>query len=178
MNLDILKTHFAAAQRYAERNSLDPITTMGAALVTPTGPVFYGCNRLPIGVSPSAERWVRPLRYLFVEMAPSVAIHEAVRCDVSPRGSVLVCTHFPAVDAIRTLIEVGVWALAAPQVPQLSETDSPYRVQAAKMLEECGVRFFQLPFACATDGPQRTRTLRQTDADAVTPVTAPLVAAA
>lgn len=103
-----------AAYLYAEQFSTDPSTQNGAVLVK--GSPFVnsekivasGANHFPHGVEESEERWVRPLKYSYVEHAERNAIFDAARRGVRTRGLIMYCPWVACADCARAIIQAGI----------------------------------------------------------------------
>ena len=141
-DIAFLKQAYVLAQ-----NSPDPSTQNGAILVKYDRKLGEGVNRFPDGVNYSPERWVRPLKYKWVEHAERNAIFDVARRGNSIQGATLYCPWFACADCARAIIQSGVSRIVGHDCP-LHATSTTWKETievADTMLTEAGVEFVRIP---------------------------------
>jgi dCMP deaminase len=90
--------------------SKDPDTKVGCVIVGPDNEIrSTGYNSFPRGIKDDVpERFVRPLKYKFVEHAERNAIYNAARIGVSLKGCTLYVPWYPCTDCARGVISAGI----------------------------------------------------------------------
>lgn len=97
--------------KHAATKSKDS-TKVGAILVGPDGEVrLTAYNGPPIGVKDTAERFVRPTKYLYASHAEANLVAFAARNGIRTDGCIVYCTHLPCAGCARALIQAGVVAV-------------------------------------------------------------------
>lgn len=113
-------------------------TQVGAVLVGPEREVLAtGFNGPPKGVRDTAERFVRPTKYLYASHAEANLIAFSARHGVRTAGCTVYVTHMPCSACARTLIQAGITKVVVGG----GETSMPYEEFSAaeKMFAEAGV---------------------------------------
>jgi dCMP deaminase len=127
--------------------SPDPSTQNGAAVLLADGRVVGAdCNRFPVGVTESAERWERPLKYSFIEHAERNAIFNAARQGIKTEGATLVCQWAACSDCARAIVAAGFARLV--RVRSDKEAHSQWAEEVAlgdEIMIEGGVEIVELP---------------------------------
>ena len=100
--------YFMGFARHAATKSKDQ-TKVGAVIVGPDGEVrVTGFNGPPMGVKDTAERLVRPTKYLFALHAEASAVAFAARHGIRTEGCTVYVTHAPCSACMRSLIQAGI----------------------------------------------------------------------
>lgn len=143
------------AYQVAAEKSTDPSTQNGAVLVSPLRslegkPVrefIASANFFPEGVKESQERWVRPLKYKFVEHAERNVIYLAAKRGFKTEGATMYVPWFACADCARAIIQAGITEVVGHDYPPHKEQTSwKESIEIAdKMLEEAGVKFTRVP---------------------------------
>lgn len=143
--IDILndKWHkrFIDLSKHISTWSEDPSTKTGSIIVNEKARIIsLGFNGFPSGVNPSADRNVRPTKYLFYEHAERNAIYNA---KTNIENCIIYCTHFPCSDCARGIIQVGIKYVIVDKimVQGFKERWSESMEASAKMFEEAGVKY-------------------------------------
>lgn len=126
------------------RNSPDPSTKNGAIILNASGHyIGAGCNTFPPGVSSSAERLERPLKYELIEHAERTAIYSAALRGYSLRGTTMYCPWFACAPCARAIISVGIISVVGHQIC-MDNTPSHWQDSvelAFKMFDEAGIKY-------------------------------------
>lgn len=124
------------------KTSPDPSTKVGAFLTYPDLSVCIptlSVNEFPKGVSPTTERWQRPLKYLYIEHAERNAIYKAVREGIPTGGMTLVTTWSPCSDCARAIIQCGIVRVVQHEAIDTTGRWGESIAVAQSMLHEAGV---------------------------------------
>lgn len=101
--------YYLGFAQHAATASKDPSTQVGAVLVGPDGEVrLTAYNGPPRGVLDKAQRFERPIKYLFAAHAEANLIAFAAREGIRTRGCTVYVTIPPCAACARTLIQAGV----------------------------------------------------------------------
>jgi len=132
-----LETYLMGFARHAATRSKDS-TQVGAALVGPDGEVrLTGYNGPPRGVNDSADRFIRPRKYLFASHAEQNIIAFAAREGIMTRGCTLYVTHHPCSACARSIIPAGMACVVTGD--GLTSMPPEEFEAAAEMFAEAGV---------------------------------------
>jgi dCMP deaminase len=121
--------------------SKDTNTKVGAVIVDTDNIVLsMGYNGFPRGCDDTvAERYEKPIKYLYTEHAERNALYHAARHGVSLKGCTLYVTLFCCADCARGIIQSGIKKVVAP-TPDLEHDKWGSHFQAAiDMLNEANV---------------------------------------
>ena len=125
--------------------SKDKNTKVGCVIVNEDKNILTcGYNGFPRGANDDdfAERYEKPLKYMWTEHAERNAIYNATRNGVSLNNSIAFVTYFPCSDCARALIQVGVKRVYSP-MPDFKHKKWGDSWQTSKdMFTECGVELF------------------------------------
>jgi dCMP deaminase len=126
----------------AARQSPDPSTQNGAAIVNGGVGLTDGFNALPRGVAPRVGRWERPLKYSVIEHAERNAIFLAARHGLATEGATMYCPWSACAECARAIIQSGIVRLVGHKSP-LHEARPEWAASLAiadEMLREAGVQ--------------------------------------
>lgn len=113
-------------------------TKVGAVLVDDENTVMLTAyNGPPRGVTDSADRFVRPRKYLFASHAEQNLIAFAARKGIRTEGCTVYVTHHPCSSCARSLIQAGIRCVAYGD-GQTSMPDEEFEA-AREMIREAGV---------------------------------------
>jgi dCMP deaminase len=134
--------YYRLARYQANLFSKDPSTKVGALFLAPKSfeILSMGYNGMPRGVDEArADRWVRPLKYKYVEHAERNGLFNANRRGVAMDGAIAVVSLFPCADCARGMIQSGIQALVT-MVPNLDDNrwDESFAI-SKELLEEAGI---------------------------------------
>lgn len=117
-------------------------TKVGAVLVRDRTVLCAGFNGPPRGVKDTADRFIRPRKYLFAAHAETNALATALRNGMSAEGCALYVTHMPCANCAKLIIQSGVKHVVYGD----GATSMPAEeFEAAKeMFQEAGVTAFHL----------------------------------
>lgn len=142
--LDRLKAAYLVAQGY----STDPSTQNGAILVNGRGIIVAsGANHFPKGVKDSPDRWIRPLKYSYVEHAERNSIYDAAKHGVATEGLVMYCPWFACTDCARAIIQAGITKVVGHDTPIHGEGSKSWQDSIAianTMLDEAGIEYYNV----------------------------------
>lgn len=136
---DLLRKSYELAM-----DSRDPSTQNGAILVDGEGGIVAsGVNNFPRGITESAERWGRPLKYKIVEHAERNAIYDAAGRGIRTAGRTMVCCWAPCCDCARAIINSGIERLVTHKqaLDRSPESWAADIALAETLLREGGVEF-------------------------------------
>ena len=139
------RSYLADAYRQA-LDSPDPSTQNGAVLVFDRWVIGNGCNRFPVGVDNTEERWNdRTLKYQFVIHAEMAAIVNAGRYGNATGGAKLVVPWFACDRCAVAIIEAGIVEVVGHRdVMEFAKAHNPRWedsiATAMIMFEEAGVK--------------------------------------
>ncbi|KAK0425543.1 hypothetical protein QR680_009253 [Steinernema hermaphroditum] len=135
--------YFMSVALLASQRSKDPVTQVGAAIVTDKVIVGVGYNGMPRGCDDDDMPWGKtaedPLenKYLYVCHAEMNAILN--KNSESVRGSTIYCTLFPCCSCAKYIIQAGI-----NRVVYLKDKPNNKEMIAAKlMFEKSGVQYSQ-----------------------------------
>ena len=98
--------HWLAMAKQNSNLSKDPITKVGAAIVTSDNrQVSFGYNGFPAGVEETTERWQRPNKYDWVIHAEVNAI---INCPFDTKGCSIYLTMAPCHKCIGIILNAGI----------------------------------------------------------------------
>lgn len=102
--------YFFNLARAASLKSKDPSTKVGCIIVGPNNEVrTLGFNGFARNVNDDIpERWVRPLKYQWIEHAERNAIYNAARCGIPLDGCKIYLDWCPCNDCARAIIQAGI----------------------------------------------------------------------
>ena len=93
----------------ANRLSTDKSTQNGAFIVDRNGQIIAsGANHFPKGVENLPERWIRPVKYKYVEHAERNAVYDAARNGVKTDGCTMYAAWAACSDCARAIIQSGI----------------------------------------------------------------------
>jgi dCMP deaminase len=143
-DLDYIKEAYLIAKDF----STDPSTQNGAILVDKDGPIVaLGANHFPQGVKDIPERWVRPLKYSYVEHAERNAIYDAAKNGTATKGLVMYCPWFACTDCARAIIQAGITKVVGHDTPIHGEGSKSWQDSikiANTMLDEAGIEYYNV----------------------------------
>lgn len=146
MRIDKILKHYRLTQQRAKEFSKDPSTQVGATLLDPLtyDDLSHGYNGMPRKIDEKrADRWQRPIKYLYVEHAERNALYNALRKQVKLAGAIALVTMFPCADCARGFIQVDISAVVCPKPAQdLVDRWGAHFDVAKDMLEEAGVAIY------------------------------------
>lgn len=117
-------------------NSPDQSTQNGAVLLNAAGTrIGADCNRFPDGVSYDDSRWVRPLKYSFVEHAERNAIYQAAKFGNRALGGTLVAPWAACADCARSIIQAGIGKLVRCTADPNARWDESIAIGDTMMVE-------------------------------------------
>jgi dCMP deaminase len=97
------------------KQSKDPSTKTSCVIVGPNNEVrSIGYNGIPRGVNDNEDRFVRPLKYKWVEHAERNAIYNAARNGTSIDGCTIYIMWHPCADCARAIIQSGITQVVVP----------------------------------------------------------------
>ena len=152
-----LQIHRSAMQEALEAatHSPDPSTQNGAVLLLADGSLAAAdCNRFPVGVAETEERWERPLKYRFIEHAERNAIFQAARKGIPTEGATLVCPWAACSDCARAIVEAGFTTLVRVYGGKESHWVEE-RSLGDEIMREAGVEIVELPASALQIPPLR-----------------------
>lgn len=153
------------AYETAAKESTDPSTQNGAVLYFPdrwgyqldeNGNSIYryfneeyiaAGNHFARGVAETEERWVRPLKYKFVEHSERNVIFEAARRGFRTEGTVMIANWFSCADCARAIIQAGIAEVIGHDCP-LHKGQAAWKESIEVgdvMLKEAGIPFRRIP---------------------------------
>ena len=100
--------YLTQAYELAAEYSSDPSTQLAALIVKDGELISWGVNNFPRGVQETPSRWIRPLKYEFVEHAERNAVYAAARDGVATEGGVMYCPWAACADCARAIIQSGI----------------------------------------------------------------------
>lgn len=104
--------YFLEMAELVASKSKDPSTKVGAVIVGEDNEILStGFNGFPRGVNEDvAERWERPIKYLFVEHAERNAIYNAARIGTSLKGATMYLNFrpCPCAECTKAVIQSGI----------------------------------------------------------------------
>lgn len=130
------------AYKHAMINSTDPSTQNGAIIVA-NGALSFGANHFPKGVQEKEDRWVRPLKYSYVEHAERNAVYAAAKNGIKTEGGIMYCPWFACSDCARAIIQAGISEVIGHKHPaQENVPNWKNTIEIAMgMLNEAGVKW-------------------------------------
>jgi len=142
--LEFLREAYEVAHDF----STDPSTQNGAILVQNGLIVARGANHFPYGVQNLSERWVRPLKYSYVEHAERNSIFAAARNGVMTAGATMYCPWFACTDCARAIIQAGITEVVGHETTLHDGASQSWLDSIAiayTMLDEAGVKRRLIP---------------------------------
>ena len=138
--------YFLEMAELVASKSKDPSTKVGAVIVGEDNEILStGFNGFPRGVNEDvAERWERPIKYLFVEHAERNAIYNAARIGTSLKGATLYINFKPnscCAECTKAIIQSGIKKIVGNDTPFSGKGDQWDRHLAVSsiMLYEAGI---------------------------------------
>ena len=138
--------YFLELAEKASTRSEDPDTNLGCVVTGPDHEIrATGYNSLIRGIKATAERLVRPAKYIWMEHCERNAFYNAARTGTALKGCTIYCMVLPCVDCARAIAQVGIselvyskqrhdaWAAATPRYKEDMEI-------SVQMLLEAGVK--------------------------------------
>lgn len=110
MSIQSMRAYFAIAER-VKKGSSDIHTKIGAIIVDSKGEVLVeASNAIPKGLSVSAERLERPVKYQYIEHAERNACYHAAKKGIQLEDTIMImsCNPVPCTECARALIQSGV----------------------------------------------------------------------
>ena len=90
-------------------DSPDPSTQNAAFLTDKWGWITHtAVNEFPRGVSYSEERWLRPIKYAYIEHAERNCLFRAAAAGLCTAGMTMVCPWAACADCARAIIQCGI----------------------------------------------------------------------
>ena len=134
--------YYRMARYMANLFSKDPSTKVGAWFLAPKSfeVLATGYNGMPRGIDDTRpERWVRPIKYKYVEHAERNGMFNANRRGVALEGAIAVVCLYPCADCARGIIQAGIQAVVT-MLPALDDNrwDESFAV-SKELLEEAGI---------------------------------------
>lgn len=136
------------AYTLAYNASTDGSTQNGAIIVSDRGEmVAQGANHFPRDVKDIPARWVRPIKYKYVEHAERNAIYDAAKKGVSTHNLTMYAAWAACSDCARAIIQAGIKRVVTHHDPlaltRLGQKTSDMWIEeishAITMLKESGV---------------------------------------
>ncbi len=102
--------YFMAMARLVAKKSKDQSVQVGVVIVSISHEVLStGYNGFPRGIDEKdPTRWLRPVKYQFVEHAERNAIYNAARIGMSVLGAIAYMESPPCTECGRALIQAGI----------------------------------------------------------------------
>lgn len=122
--------------------SKDPSTKVGAWFLAPKSfeVLSMGYNGMPRGIDDTRpERWVRPIKYKYVEHAERNGLFNANRRGIALEGAIAVVCLYPCADCARGMIQAGIQAVVT-MMPVMDDNrwDESFAV-SKELLDEAGI---------------------------------------
>jgi dCMP deaminase len=133
----------------ARAKSTDTSTQIGVVIYSPEGKwLVEGYNTFPRGVSPLAERFEKPLKYLYTEHAERNAIYSAARQGIPLEGSTLFMVGMgppsnPCTGCARAIIQAGIIRIVGYGYKPIPEHWTDDLQLAGEMIREAGIEFVE-----------------------------------
>lgn len=89
-------------------NSPDMSTQVGAVIVDGARAVGEGFNEFPRGAAYNDARWVRPIKYSWIEHAERNAVYSCARWGNSALGATMYATGAACADCARAIVQSGI----------------------------------------------------------------------
>lgn len=146
--------YYKLTEFMAQTFSKDPSTKVGALFMYPgTMQILsMGYNGMPRNVDETiAERWERPLKYMYAEHAERNAIYNAAQCGTPLRDSICVASMCPCCDCARGIIQSGCKMVITRDINEILKTDPEVAARwnegwqiSILMMLEAGIKIMML----------------------------------
>ena len=118
-------------------HSDDSDKQVGAIITTTDGQVIRVANELPLGITQTANRVTKPLKYHYIDHAERTAIAEAARLGIKTQDATMYVTWFPCVECAKAIINSGIKRLfCQPQDVNFFEETRYHFDVALELLKE------------------------------------------
>ena len=139
--------YLKVAKKIAKIFSKDPSTKVAAILLNSDyNMISYGYNCMPCGLDDNIDsRWIRPIKYKYVEHAERNAIYNATRKGIKTEGSIAITTLFPCTDCTRALIQSGIRTIVCPSNNEINNSNwnEDWKI-SLEILNECGINILYI----------------------------------
>ena len=142
MNAAKALKYYQLAEYQANLFSKDPNTKVGALFLAPNSLqiLTQGYNGFPRKIDETdANRWERPMKYMYVSHAEANCIANACRHGTPLENSIAVVTLFPCATCAKLLIQTGISVLVTKTPDMTSEKWGEEFKYSLEMFQEAGV---------------------------------------